>query len=72
MKPALQLFNQIMALGGARQVSVATSYSGADKYEISEERVIGDRTDESLRGRQEARCRRELALRESYQAQVRS
>jgi hypothetical protein len=41
MKPVLQLFNQIMALGGARQVSVATSYLGACKYDISEDNVIG-------------------------------
>jgi hypothetical protein len=41
MKPVLQLFNQIMALRGARQVSVATSYSGACKYDISEDNVIG-------------------------------
>ena len=41
MKPALQLFNQIMALGGARQVSVATSYLGACRSDISEDGVIG-------------------------------
>jgi hypothetical protein len=41
MKPALQLFNQIMALRGARQVSVASSYLGANKFDISEDGVIG-------------------------------
>jgi hypothetical protein len=41
MKPVLQLFDQIMALRGARQVSVATSYLGACKYDISEDNAIG-------------------------------
>src|SRR5580692_6934121 len=41
MKPALRLFNQIMALKGARQVSVATSHLGACKFDISEDGVIG-------------------------------
>jgi hypothetical protein len=41
MKPVLQLFNQIMALGGARQVSVATPHLGGCKYDISEDGVIG-------------------------------
>ena len=41
MKPVLRLLNQIMALGGARQVSVATAQLGGCKYDISEDGVIG-------------------------------
>src|SRR5271170_5049166 len=41
MKPALQLFRQIMALRGFRQVTVATDYLGARKHDISEEGVVG-------------------------------
>ena len=41
MKPVLQLFNQIVALKGARQVSVATPHLGARIYDISEDGVIG-------------------------------
>jgi hypothetical protein len=36
MKPVLQLFDQIMALKGFRQVTVATSYLGARTYDVSE------------------------------------
>ena len=41
MKPALQLFDQIMALKGFRQVTVVTSYLGARTYDVSEDGVIG-------------------------------
>jgi hypothetical protein len=41
MKPVLQLFDQIMALKGFRQVTVATSYLGARTYDVSEDGVIG-------------------------------
>jgi hypothetical protein len=41
MKPVLQLFDQIMALNGFRQVTVATSYLGARTYDVSEDGVIG-------------------------------
>ena len=41
MKPMLQLFDQIMALKGSRQVTVATSYLGARTYDVSEDGVIG-------------------------------
>ena len=41
MKPVLQLFDQIMALKGLRQVTVATSYLGARTYDVSEDGVIG-------------------------------
>jgi hypothetical protein len=41
MKPALQLFNQILALSGFRRVTVATHYLGARKYDISKDEVIG-------------------------------
>lgn len=41
MKPVLQLLDQIMALRGARQVTVATSYLGARTYDISEGNAIG-------------------------------
>jgi phytoene dehydrogenase-like protein len=41
MKPVLQLFDQIMALKGSRQVTVATSYIGARTYDVSEAGVIG-------------------------------
>jgi hypothetical protein len=41
MKAVLQLFDQIMALKGFRQVTVATSYLGARTYDVSEDRVIG-------------------------------
>jgi hypothetical protein len=37
----LRLFNQLMALGGARQVSVVTSHLGGCTYDISEDGVIG-------------------------------
>lgn len=40
-KPALKLFGQLMALRGFRQVTVATSYLGARKYDVSEDGVIG-------------------------------
>jgi hypothetical protein len=41
MEPVLQLFDQIMALKGFRQVTVATSYLGARTYDVSEDGVIG-------------------------------
>jgi hypothetical protein len=41
MKPVLQLFDQIMALKGFRQVTVATPYLGARTYDVSEDGVIG-------------------------------
>jgi hypothetical protein len=41
MKAVLQLFDQIMALKGFRQVTVATSYLGARTYDVSEAGVIG-------------------------------
>jgi hypothetical protein len=41
MKPSFQLFSQIMALKGDRQVSVATDYLGCRTYDISEDGVIG-------------------------------
>jgi hypothetical protein len=41
MKPVLQLFDQIMALKGFRQVTVATSYLGARTYDVSKDGVIG-------------------------------
>jgi phytoene dehydrogenase-like protein len=41
MKPVLQLFDQIMALKGFRQVTVATSYLGARTYDVSEDGDIG-------------------------------
>lgn len=41
MKPVLQLFDQIMALKGFRQVTVATSYLGARTYDVSEDGVVG-------------------------------
>lgn len=41
MKPVLQLFDQIMALKGFRQVTVATYYLGARTYDVSEDGVIG-------------------------------
>jgi hypothetical protein len=41
MKPVSQLFDQIMALKGFRQVTVATSYLGARTYDVSEDGVIG-------------------------------
>jgi hypothetical protein len=41
MKPVLQLFDQIMALKGFRQVTVATSYLGTRTYDVSEDGVIG-------------------------------
>ena len=41
MNPVLQLFDQIMALKGFRQVTVATSYLGARTYDVSEDGVIG-------------------------------
>jgi hypothetical protein len=41
MKPVLQLFDQIMALRGTRQVTVATSYLGARTYDISGDNAIG-------------------------------
>jgi hypothetical protein len=41
MKPVLQLFAQIMALKGSRQVTVVTFYMGARTYDVSEEGVIG-------------------------------
>jgi hypothetical protein len=41
MHPALELFRQIMALKGSRQVTVASHYLGARKYDVSEEGVIG-------------------------------
>jgi hypothetical protein len=36
-----QLFGQIMALKGSRQVTVATDYLGARKYDVSEDGVVG-------------------------------
>jgi hypothetical protein len=44
MKPVLHLFDQIMALKGSRQVTVATSYLGARTYDVSEDGVIGYHT----------------------------
>src|ERR1700722_9511361 len=41
MNPVLQLFVQIMALKGFRQVTVATSYLGARTFDVSEDGVIG-------------------------------
>jgi hypothetical protein len=41
MKAVLPLFDQIMALKGFRQVTVATAYLGARTYDVSEEGVIG-------------------------------
>jgi hypothetical protein len=41
MKAVLQLFDQIMALKGFRQVTVATSYLSARTYDVSEDGVIG-------------------------------
>jgi hypothetical protein len=41
MNPVLRLFDQIMALKGFRQVTVATSYLGARTYDVSEDGVIG-------------------------------
>ena len=41
MKPVLQLFEQIMALKGFRQVTVVTSHLRARTYDVSEDGVIG-------------------------------
>jgi hypothetical protein len=41
MQAVLQLFDQIMALKGFRQVTVATSYLGARTYDVSKDGVIG-------------------------------
>jgi len=41
VKPVLRLFDQIMALKGFRQVTVATSYLGARTYDVSEDGIIG-------------------------------
>jgi hypothetical protein len=41
MKPVLQLFEQILALQGFRQVTVMTSCLGAGTYDVSENGAIG-------------------------------
>jgi hypothetical protein len=41
MNPVLELFSQIMALKGSRQVTVATHYMGARTYDVCERGVIG-------------------------------
>jgi hypothetical protein len=41
MRPLRQLFSQIIALKGDRQVTVISSYLGVRLYDISEKGIIG-------------------------------